>query len=84
MKIHTALPPETWYKYIRDVISRFLLQTAENDPMRNMEPWRYRIEPYRKLIIQASGEETKPFRFTARADLSAWVRWNQLRDADIK
>ena len=64
--------------------SRFLLHLAEEDGMQNTEPWRYRIEPYRKIIIQALGQETKPFRFTARADLSEWVRWNQSRDAEKK
>jgi FecR protein len=64
--------------------SRFLLQPAGGEETRNTAPWRYRIESYRKIIIRASGEETKPFRFTAKADLSAWVRWNQRRDAENK
>lgn len=65
--------------------ARFLLQPAGvDDETQITEPWRYRIEPYRKMIIQATGKETKPFRFTARADLSTWVRWNQLRDGEIK
>ena len=64
--------------------SRFLLQSAGDDEMRNTEPWRYRIEPFRKIIIQASGKETKPFRFAARADISEWVKWNQSRDANIR
>jgi hypothetical protein len=65
--------------------SSFLIRPAgDDDEMRITLPWRYRIEPYRKMLIQASGEETKPFRFTARADQSAWVRWNQIRDAAIK
>ncbi len=64
--------------------SRFLLHLAEEEALQNAEPWRYRIEPYRKIIIQALGKETKPFRFAARTDLSEWVKWNQARDKDIK
>lgn len=64
--------------------ARFLLQSGEDGETPGPEPWRYRIEPYMKVIVQASGEETKPFRFTARADLSDWVKWNQSRDAEVK
>lgn len=64
---------------------RFLFHSPEYDEEAAVTaPWRYRVEPYRKIIIQASGKETKPFRFTARADLSEWVRWNQQRDTGIE
>lgn len=44
--------------------------------------WRHQIDPYRKLIVVASGEATKPFRFPPKSDLTDWVRWNQERDGE--
>jgi hypothetical protein len=66
--------------------SRFLLRSPipKSDGTPAEEPWRYQIEPYWEMILRASGEETKPFRFSARADVSAWVRWNQERDEAMK
>ena len=66
---------------IRKANARFVLQSAGNKNSDAATPYRYLIEPYRKMIVQASGEETKPFRFAARSDRTAWVRWNEKRDA---
>ena len=84
MKVYSGYVTASGPFVYKKEVSRFLLQPAGDDEMRVTDPWRYRIEPYRKIIIQASGKETKPFRFAARADMSEWVQWNQQRDANIR
>lgn len=43
-------------------------------------PWKYDLSPHTKMVVWPDGSATRPFRFVARADLTAWVQWNLERD----
>ena len=45
-----------------------------------VSPWRFRLSAYEQVIMRPSGMATKPFRFAAKADQDAWVRWNETQD----
>lgn len=64
--------------------NRFGLNVLMDDEAGYVEPWRYKIEPYRKILVQASGNGTRPFRYAARADITEWVLWNQERDEMVE
>lgn len=63
---------------------RYELGTVKRVEDDTPEPWRHQISPYRKIIIQVTGEATQPFRFAAKSDLTDWVRWNQERDEAVR
>lgn len=63
---------------------RYELETVKRVEDDTPEPWRHQISPYRKIIVQVTGEATQPFRFAAKSDLTDWVRWNQERDAGVR
>jgi len=50
----------------------------------SMEEWVYIVKSLQQININADGSATKPFRFDIKADLNEWVRWNQMRDAEIE
>ncbi|MDX9785555.1 MAG: hypothetical protein RBT11_02175 [Desulfobacterales bacterium] len=42
--------------------------------------WEQELPPLTKMVVWPNGGMTKPFRFAAKADQTAWVLWNQGRD----
>lgn len=50
----------------------------------SMEEWVYIVKSLQQININADGTATKPFRFDIKADLNEWVKWNQMRDAEIE
>lgn len=55
-------------------------QPALDPPKNALEKWEYEVSPFTKLIVWPAGNATKPFRFAAKADRTAWVLWNEARD----
>ncbi len=50
----------------------------------SMEEWVYIVKSLQQISISADGTATRPFRFDIKADLNAWVRWNQMRDSEVE
>ncbi len=50
----------------------------------SMEQWVYIVGALQQIDIRPDGTATKPFRFDIEADLNDWVRWNKMRDDQIR
>jgi len=50
----------------------------------SMEQWVYIVGALQQIDIRPDGTATKPFRFDIEADLNDWVRWNKMRDGQIR
>ncbi len=48
------------------------------------EQWTYIVGAMRQIVIKPDGTATKPFRFSAKADMDDWVHWNKIKDARLK
>jgi hypothetical protein len=48
------------------------------------EQWTYIVGSMRQIVIKPDGTATKPFRFSANADMNDWVQWNKIKDARLK
>lgn len=44
--------------------------------------WEYYVTAFRKLVAWPAGAVSKPYRFSAKADLDNWVLWNRQRDRE--
>jgi hypothetical protein len=69
---------------VRKEDNSYLLAANPGNEENPLEQWRYQITPYQKMIVLASGEASKPFRFAAKSDLTEWVHWNQERDKALE
>ncbi len=48
------------------------------------EEWVYMVKSLQQINISPDGKAEKPFNFDIESDLNDWVRWNKLRDEQLK
>jgi ferric-dicitrate binding protein FerR (iron transport regulator) len=52
-------------------------------PAASEKNWTHSIEAMRQMVVHPGGIATKPFRFSAKADMNPWVRWNRQLDQGL-